>query len=196
MVHYFSPLFIGEFSSTCGALRRFLDEYYFSPLFIGEFSSTSAESGHQFGHSTFQSPLHRGVLFNCQRPTDIGCEVHISVPSSSGSSLQPHLFQLPNTVASISVPSSSGSSLQRLCSVPLTRGRRHFSPLFIGEFSSTSSGETVGGPLAHFSPLFIGEFSSTTQAIKTRLLLFHFSPLFIGEFSSTKPKSPVRRSNG
>src|SRR5271157_2391929 len=91
----FSPLFIGEVSSIVQLV--YLDQPYwkpFSPLFIGEVSSilarTSAasppitlsvpsSSGKSLqynrdanaldGVPDFQSPLHRGSLFNCRRPS-------------------------------------------------------------------------------------------------------------------------------
>ena len=138
----------------------------FSPLFIGDVSATSAaiESA-----ST--------------------CSRVLSVPSSSGKSLQrarrhisgttavlpfSPLFigevsatscrRRPLTAIALSVPSSSGKSLQRHRHAPRRAlGRTPFSPLFIGEVSATATPSRCGtGVLAPFSPLFIGEVSSTS----------------------------------
>src|SRR5579875_2225089 len=87
----FSPLFIGEITSTPPGGLTTPTLLYFSPLFIGEITST-------------------GRLPICALAEGL----HISVPSSSGKSLQPFPGLL-NVVRRgiISVPSSSGKSLQR-----------------------------------------------------------------------------------
>ncbi len=66
--------------------------------------------------------------------------------------------------------------------------RQAFSPLFIGEGSSTHIIPfRMFDSSRTFSPLFIGEGSSTHQAAVARVRgLSAFSPLFIGEGSSTK----------
>jgi len=88
----FSPLFIGELSSTtcdycrCKCVARFQSPLHrgtlfndaggiavgerrlgFSPLFIGELSSTVSRSPAVAGSNSFQSPLHRGTLFNSSK---------------------------------------------------------------------------------------------------------------------------------
>ncbi len=62
----FSPLFIGEVSSTESNNRRCVaPPTAFSPLFIGEVSSTAHFVGRDCADfHPFQSPLHRGSLFN------------------------------------------------------------------------------------------------------------------------------------
>jgi hypothetical protein len=61
-----------------------------------------------------------------------------------------------------------------------------FSPLFIGEDSSTTDQHTwTAGNYEPFSPLFIGEDSSTFDVVAVAALQKPFSPLFIGEDSST-----------
>ncbi len=63
---------------------------------------------------------------------------HISVPSSSGKSLQlPFRFAPWQEPLPISVPSSSGKSLQRQLSARAFYVWANFSPLFIGEITST-----------------------------------------------------------
>src|SRR5579885_3087833 len=203
----------------------------------------------------FQSPLHRGNHFNNGLRAGELIQLQISVPSSSGKSLQLCIVDQASMRLTISVPSSSGKSLQRrsrpaastpatvfqsplhrgnhfnigyrsphsfAChiSVPSSSGKSlqhydkpfavvangNFSPLFIGEITSTrlvarahpkpvisissSSGKSLQRPrILHagkeninFSPLFIGEITSTP-------LLQEF-PVAIGEF-----QSPLHRGN-
>src|SRR5579875_2820145 len=138
---------------------------------------------------------------------------HISVPSSSGKSLQlPFRFAPWQEPLPISVPSSSGKSLQRQLSARAFYVWANFSPLFIGEITSTPERCCVHGFLHDFSPLFIGEITSTPEcaqrkdlqlgisvpsssgkslqqyeANQTRCWGNYFSPLFIGEITSTNP---------
>src|SRR5208337_4014193 len=85
----------------------------------------------------------------------------VSVPSSSGHSLQRCERMPPRDQAHVSVPSSSGHSLQRAPRRCKQTGLCCFSPLFIGALSSTG-GSPHGLPADHsFSPLFIGALSST-----------------------------------
>src|SRR5581483_9119114 len=112
----FGPLFIGEYSATLNEADRVADrERPFSPLFIGEYSATM--NGHLLvavNRITFQSPLHRGILCNDERPP-------------SGGRQQDYL----------SVPSSSGNTLQQRCHSAERKFSSTFSPLFIGEYSAT-----------------------------------------------------------
>jgi len=182
---HFSPLFIGELPST--PLPLPLPQYplHFSPLFIGELPSTDRRRRRCHLLPVFQSPLHRGTPFNMKIEPDWYRYLFISVPSSSGNSLQPSasisaapgcrnfspLFigELPSTPESmrtlesksISVPSSSGNSLQPGPSVLLPTRSDYFSPLFIGELPSTILICGVVSRRPHFSPLFIGELPST-----------------------------------
>src|SRR5271157_1932862 len=111
----FSPLFIGALSSTRQTVSELLLAKRFSPLFIGALSSTCFGSLSSTRSLEFQSPLHRGTLFNEDRARDLMRAIFVSVPSSSGHSLQPF--------------ARCGPSLRPPC----------FSPLFIGALSSTSS---------------------------------------------------------
>src|SRR5581483_9499244 len=87
----------------------------------------------------FQSPLHRGILCNCTRIMISPTSTPLSVPSSSGNTLQ-----LP--------PRNREKYL-----------RSSFSPLFIGEYSATALADTDDQPSISFSPLFIGEYSATGE---------------------------------
>ncbi len=90
--------------------------------------------------SFFQSPLHRGSLFNRKRDAAQRLRrAALSVPSSSGKSLQLNTAGTAMTWVSLSVPSSSGKSLQRNETQPARITPPSFSPLFIGEVSSTTS---------------------------------------------------------
>ncbi len=140
----------------------------FSPLFIGEGSSTGGEAGKQRSQHGFQSPLHRGRVFNVFfiEVTELQFFI-LSVPSSSGKGLQPGCRLLDSACnLRLSVPSSSGkglqphsrlllSSLRFLLSVPSSSGK-----------GLQQHGQQIGAALVHrtFSPLFIGEGSSTSPA--------------------------------
>jgi hypothetical protein len=160
----------------------------------------------------FQSPLRRGRLFNEPEAGDhTPGEGELSVPSSSGKTLQPGAYRRKQGIVELSVPSSSGKTLQlgrgspgryvtRRFQSPLHRGRLFngvgavfgpavplsFSPLFIGEDSSTRNSRTSASNfIISFSPLFIGEDSSTQSGKALLQQPRPFSPLFIGEDSST-----------
>src|SRR5579875_497316 len=161
----------------------------FSPLFIGEITSTIA----------WRERRRR--------------EEVISVPSSSGKSLQPvERSTLDSSCDSISVPSSSGKSLQPATWYKIGTWSSEFqSPLHRGNHFNPCGFGFLFFLLHDFSPLFIGEITSTTpiQLDALRLLLFQsplhrgnhfnrisnsttgrrfpdFSPLFIGEITSTR----------
>ncbi len=66
----FSPLFIGACVSTGVACNEVVHNYSFSPLFIGACVSTlSGLTRDQLLWLTFQSPLHRGMCFDCSSKT-------------------------------------------------------------------------------------------------------------------------------
>ncbi len=159
----------------------------FSPLFIGEGSSTANILSSNLTCSTsFQSPLHRGRVFNHHFTAHLRLHAMLSVPSSSGKGLQRRpgrsLFRAADL---LSVPSSSGKGLQRRLSHILALDFTSFSPLFIGEGSSTGPGISRRVLRETFSPLFIGEGSSTKRPGRAARSKSPFSPLFIGEGSST-----------
>ena len=160
---HFSPLFIGEITSTKNTKGKQAKSLNFSPLFIGEITSTRKAYSRQKRPGSFQSPLHRGNHFNLRSaalrlaprryfsPLFIGeitstlqrhphppCSRYISVPSSSGKSLQRNetLTRMAGAMR-ISVPSSSGKSLQQIISDFKMPPEQNFSPLFIGEITST-----------------------------------------------------------
>src|SRR5579883_247930 len=110
----------------------------------------------------------------------------------------------------ISVPSSSGKSLQLFLLAGKNEKMSNFSPLFIGEITSTvgkfqlklTNAATFQSPLhrgnhfnrprswlealhRNFSPLFIGEITSTHVDPHAWYSWPYFSPLFIGEITST-----------
>src|SRR5579884_854492 len=111
----------------------------FSPLFIGEITSTRCATHQTTTILRFQSPLHRGNHFNVR----LSCS--------------------PIRNPGISVPSSSGKSLQRLGRYLNVTLQAYFSPLFIGEITSTPFRPLRLKCIAHFSPLFIGEITSTAE---------------------------------
>src|SRR5579885_2467777 len=138
---------------------------HFSPLFIGEITSTAAHPTRGKGKYKFQSPLHRGNHFNATAPGISRGHWRISVPSSSGKSLQPVLLWE-----------------RRAKEID-------FSPLFIGEITSTPWEAASTALLTDFSPLFIGEITSTKDVPARSCHRGNFSPLFIGEITSTRGRA-------
>ena len=136
----------------------------FSPLFIGELSSTFYPSAPPPDESEFQSPLHRGTLFNAGVRMLTRCFPAVSVPSSSGNSLQlTWSVSIPANLP-VSVPSSSGNSLQPAGSTAPANCIAGFSPLFIGELSSTSRPTTRNTGSSSFqSPLHRGTLFNGNQ---------------------------------
>ncbi len=162
----FSPLFIGEDSSiTCGKRHGYCDEVSFSPLFIGEDSSIARRATRSCRCFCFQSPLHRGILFNAFRWKCWRHSLYLSVPSSSGKTLQcPGCGRLPGGVVA-------------------------FSPLFIGEDSSIST--TTYFPevkIGFQSPLHRGRlFNAFSTVGKNRGELNFQSPLHRGRLFNLNP---------
>src|SRR5579875_1050828 len=116
----------------------------FSPLFIGEITSTIA----------WRERRRR--------------EEVISVPSSSGKSLQPvERSTLDSSCDSISVPSSSGKSLQPATWYKIGTWSSEFqSPLHRGNHFNPCGFGFLFFLLHDFSPLFIGEITSTASRIR------------------------------
>ena len=155
--------------------------------------------------SIFQSPLHRGRLFNADQRQPGRDRAHLSVPSSSGKTLQRRdvtagerggisfsplfigedsstwrLATMRGHTSSLSVPSSSGKTLQlaSACGSDAIT----FSPLFIGEDSSTDA-DGLHEPTRDRHSLSVP--SSSGKTLQLHLASDPFSPLFIGEDSST-----------
>src|SRR5271157_306862 len=160
--------------------------FSFSPLFIGEVSSTLPLRRVRQDMLSFQSPLHWGSLFNDTKieQSDDARRLFQS-PLHWGSLFNGELAWSNGQLSLLSVPSSLGKSLQRSPKVRSRSRLMSFSPLFIGEVSSTELflfGQRFRPP---FSPLFIGEVSSTVSLYSLESSVQSFSPLFIGEVSST-----------
>src|SRR5579884_144464 len=116
-----------------------------------------------------------------QPSTDRGrlARAHISVPSSSGKSLQRIGSYRRRAGASISVPSSSGKSLQRLAAGTYCVELTNFSPLFIGEITSTPSRN------GFVEPGFISVPSSSGKSLQPTKSSTHFRLLSISVPSSS-----------
>src|SRR5258707_6719794 len=97
---------------------------------MGVDSSTARPGQVYIFFPLFQSPLHRGRLFNEVRrdvPQKIFC---LSVPSSSGKTLQRPEKASMFSLDQLSVPSSSGKSLQLFFTALAPGGLLTFSPHF------------------------------------------------------------------
>ena len=132
-----SPLHRGS-PFNLNLLRGHAVVLHFSPLFIGEVPSTEKYGCQWKGGYPFQSPLHRGSPFNAQDRLGKRKKLYFSplfigeVPSTSSLTAWESLL-------SISVPSSSGKSLQFSPCGDSSTSTRYFSPLFIGEVPSMPS---------------------------------------------------------
>src|SRR5271157_4614471 len=107
----FSPLFIGEVSLTTAAAVALLAVGPFSPLFIGEVSLTRHHGEQQPRLSVFQSPLHRGGLFNGQRVAHHPPRHPFQSPLHRGGLFNAGDHAGAWAIYILSVPSSSGRSL-------------------------------------------------------------------------------------
>src|SRR5581483_1537196 len=152
-----SPLHRGRVFHHSLHLSEYGPLYSFSPLFIGEGSSTMIFYRHQVGHVFFQSPLHRGRVFN-------KCS-----------------YRSPCPPRRLSVPSSSGKGLQRGLEKAALRAQAPFSPLFIGEGSSTRRKPGASPARRSFqSPLHRGRVFNDWRWPPPPAWSRTFSPLFIG----------------
>src|SRR5207249_1450086 len=137
--------------------------------------------------------------------------VGVSVPSSSGRTLQPVRWRPPHTnqrqfqsplrrgalfnhllcheplaASIVSVPSSSGRILQPFL-FPFERVGHHcLGPIFLPTVSSPTCLVYVCS-----SPLFFGAHSSPSPLSCDPSSSLRFSPLFVGAHSSTAPASPI-----
>ena len=167
VLEFQSPLHRGSLFNLISSCRKFVEFGCFNPLFIGEVSSTEGIAKYRDVRLPFQSPLHRGSLFNLDiekiRPLVRLVDCDVSIPSSSGKSLQPRSPQIthagsvcfnPLFIGEVSSTSNSppGSASAKLFQSPLHRGS-----LFNKSHSGTNTRDQAG-----FNPLFIGEVSSTT----------------------------------
>ncbi len=160
----------------------------FSPLFIGEGSSTcEQEEAARQAEAVFQSPLHRGRLFN--RRELVRHDV-LDLPFSplfigEGSSTRGRRLGAGH-IGVLSVPSSSGKALQRRFTVAHGLKDCSFqSPLHRGRLFNSYAVHTSCGIQNFQSPLHRGRlFNKAWQDMKATFS-GSFSPLFIGEGSST-----------
>ena len=98
---------------------RHREGWYFSPLFIGELPSTVRLMAMARSSSIFQSPLHRGTPFNWL-PSQLWVAVNtFQSPLHRGTPFNPSSSWPSPRRPQISVPSSSGNSLQPLFSCPV-----------------------------------------------------------------------------
>ena|GEM_PF-5515466 len=158
----FSPLFIGEVSGTSLRRHSILLFQPFSPLFIGEVSGTGDSRAPRGGQLPFQSPLHRGSLWN----------FHL-VPAK----LRYLTFQSPLHRGSL----WNAAENQLTVNVDVT-----FSPLFIGEVSGTAFLLIILYRNVHLSvPSSSGKSLELVKTPSMKDSYYAFSPLFIGEVSGT-----------
>ena len=183
-----------------------------NPLFIGEVSSTYIGLARNVASDLSQSPLHRGGLFNLRGRNEWKTDLTVSIPSSSGRSLQPWFsIALNNTIMASQSPLHRGGLFNlrsRRCSKH--RGSRSQSPLHRGGLfnliflpPSAPDSHMSQSPL-HRGGLFntIGVWrcekrenvsipSSSGRSLQhsnrrdVREGLVGLNPLFIGEVSST-----------
>ena len=116
--------------SYCDTVKAI--EECFSSLYIGILAATRYGRLVAAPGRLFQFPLHRDPRCNGPDGRWMACNIHVSVPFTSGSSLQPPKGPRGRFPFGVSVPFTSGSSLQRIprsipaiptgVSVPFTSG--------------------------------------------------------------------------
>ena len=114
----------------------------FSPLYLGVLTATDIHFSQPCNTWRFQSPLPRGSHCNRERGSDQSNSARLSVPSTSGFSLQPPVaHQGPGVL------------------VP-------FSPLYLGVLTATTvvPPDAIAGP-EPFSPLYLGVLTATTEFV-------------------------------
>jgi len=122
----------------------------------------------------FQFPLHRDPRCNFQKPESEKKSHYVSVPFTSGSSLQLLVLEYFATTPEVSVPFTSGSSLQQkiaeiadeeiFVSVPFTSG----SSLQLGQALKASSSTE------RFSSLYIGILAATEYRNEPKVITKEF----------------------
>ena len=91
---------------------------------------------YELGLMKFQFPLHRDPRCNFDVYSNSSLHQHVSVPFTSGSSLQPAAAIGPLLLVGVSVPFTSGSSLQQGQIINMKK-RTRFSSLYIGILAAT-----------------------------------------------------------
>ncbi len=107
-----SPLHRGRLFNRLRGNTKVAEYVPFSPLFIGEDSSMPSRTPPSARSTAFQSPLHRGRLFNYRsrsRPRERG---HFQSPLHRGRLFNAACFPRGHCSHFLSVPSSSGKTLQ------------------------------------------------------------------------------------
>ncbi len=163
----FSPLFIGEVSSTPFCIHYDHGGHRFqSPLHRGSLFNPQVLTATDSAVASFQSPLHRGSLFNDNSTADNKRDFFTFSPLFIGEVSSTHTERIaaqPELV--LSVPSSSGKSLQQEeCIAAFTASEIFQSPLHRGSLFNALPSSQGRMDSKTFSPLFIGEVSSTPLA--------------------------------
>src|SRR5581483_3426747 len=162
----------------------------FSPLFIGEYSATkNADPGAAASAGLFQSPLHRGILCNASPVlSSLKRGSYFQSPLHRGILCNAHAGLQPGRDPCLSVPSSSGNTLQRFSPHAVRIKKNPFSPLFIGEYSATDAPRRDAPSARGLSvPSSSGNTLQLPPRNREKYLRSSFSPLFIGEYSATAP---------
>src|SRR5437868_15503290 len=165
-----------------GARARGREGATFNPLFIGEVFQPLRPRAFALNGVRFQSPLHRGSLFNSALNHGQHLLRSVSIPSSSGRSLQ----QTPGDL-SLSFAQTFQSPLHRGGLFNLFKVKSFLfllvsqSPLHRGGLFNIFSGSPSKEGSACFNPPFTGEAPSTMFRLK-KLTVTHYAstPLHSG----------------
>ena len=114
----FSSLYIGILAATILSLTWLTSPCSFSSLYIGILAATESAFLAQFEHRCFSS-LYIGILAATTPMWYSRLPKFVSVPFTSGSSLQQGFLNKNNKSFRVSVPFTSGSSLQPMTSAPV-----------------------------------------------------------------------------
>ena len=187
-------------------------QHSFSSLYIGILAATSVGHLRPYPAAVFQFPLHRDPRCNGQWRIRSSTKHTVSVPFTSGSSLQQMLRDNIGILFTVSVPFTSGSSLQlnfifyytisdESVSVPFTSGSslqlnvngNSHSRVVKFQFPlhrdprCNSLGSWYWAATTSFSSLYIGILAATrTDGAWICSRMSCFSSLYIGILAATK----------
>src|SRR5579883_2490267 len=154
----------------------------FSPLFIGEITSTPRFFSARSRFQLFQSPLHRGNHFNDGLNRAVVSQTKISVPSSSGKSLQPEAVSGAEMIfETFQSPLHRGNHFNDRYRVGVIEGLLFQSPLHRGNhFNAVLLREKILRRIISV-PSSSGKSLQPRPEYSFRYIPDNFSPLFIGE---------------
>ena len=135
----FSSLYIGILAATHSQDLDIALSERFSSLYIGILAATFNKRFHRTFKNLVSVPFTSGSSLQHTNACRWGVQVCVSVPFTSGSSLQLGLSVVLGRMSYVSVPFTSGSSLQPYGVGQVRAAKIGFSSLYIGILAATPS---------------------------------------------------------